>query len=140
MRSLYDLSQLRAYFDLIRRIWSTTTGDCIRTLVEGQQAIWSVAVSFGLRMFQLVIDTNYQANTPNSPQTQNTYSPPHTIAGSGCGTTRPHAASRRIWGTLTRNTALSRASASRAGSGLCLVARTIKSTYGTYRHVRSCRY
>jgi hypothetical protein len=89
---LLSVSHLLTHATVRRRIWNTSTGQCLKTLAEGHDAIW-----YGLHNFQgnSVLTSLLPANTSNSLQTQNTYSPLHTTALSDYGITKHRDASRR---------------------------------------------
>ena len=84
--------------DLRRRIWSTTTGDCIRTLAEGEDAIW-YAINTKFRSYSSLIAAFFVAfvvNMPSSPLIRSTSFPPPMTVKSVYGTTRLLAALKRM--------------------------------------------
>jgi hypothetical protein len=140
-RIIYLRSPLTSYTCPHSRIWSLPSGQCLKTLAEGHNAIWYEGVSLVPPFAHTThaLPSNL-ANTYSSPQIRNTYSLLPTTAPYVCGTSRRRAVSRHTSATKIQSTASPPASASRAASGLCRGAKTVRSTCGTCRAERSCRY
>jgi hypothetical protein len=135
---IYPRSIFTAYTYPCSRIWSLPSGQCLKTLAEGHDAIWYEALrSFHHSRLTLF---GHLVNTCSSPRIRNTSSPPPTTAPSACGTSRLRAVSRRTSATKIQSTASPPASASREASGSSQAAKIAKSTCGTCRAERSCRF
>ena len=137
MRHISSLAN--AYTFPHSRIWSLPSGQCLKTLAEGHNAIW---YKRGPLVSPLAPTTHAPtlANTCSSPQIRNISSPLLMTAPSACGISRRRAVSRRMSATKTQSTASPRASVSRAASGSCRAVKTARSICGTCKAERSCRY
>jgi WD40 repeat protein len=115
-----------------RRLWNTTTGTCLKTLVENGNVIWYVnTLSFFYRPVSVVhwllpsvkylhiknALTSLSVNTSSSHPIVNTSSLRRMTPLSGCGTTKHPAVSRPMLVTGTSCTAFPHAFRSRVGSG-----------------------
>jgi len=122
-----------------RRIWNTTTGQCLKTLAKGHDAVWYAPSSLLVTLIDPA-QPQVPANTSSFLPIRNTFCPLPTTARSGCGTITLCVASRHTLAIATRNIASLPVSVSQEENGLSWVVRIIRCTFGICRLEKLHRY
>jgi len=136
---LYPSPAVEPAITVCRRIWNTTTGQCLKTLAEGHNAIWYAPFSLLVTLIDPA-QPQIPANTSSFLPIQNTFCRLPTTARLGCGTTTLRVASRHTLATATRNFASLPVSVSQEENGSSRVARIIRCTFGICRVEKLCRH
>ena len=136
---LYPSTVVEPAITVCRRIWHTTTGQCLKTLAEGHDAVW-YAPFFLLVTLIDPAQPQMAASMSSFLPIQNIFCRLPTTARSGCGTTTLHVASRHTSATGTRNFASLPVSVLQEENGSSRVVRIIRCTFGICRVEKLCRH